>query len=816
MYRAKALGIKLPSDAPTFGNRVLIRDPQGEEKRFASKTREGVFLCWDSTVQGAYVMTTREDGTPTIVSASAPRPWPKASNKEVWHLEKEPDGEGRIWMSNKGRIPWKTPSVEDAVTFEERTLPLESSGIEQRVMDLDTPSDVSWRKFNHRLEMEEESDEDLADDPKAQWCEADEDGMVKIVSSLSRVRRDDAPGSSEKVIPKTAVEESPKSEANVSSAENEVVLHESRPQTSAKGRVYYVNSLAGIEEEAHSEEVSVQGTQEAEMHPDCVENITQDDIERLEGEGTLSVKSSDIEKMSGDEQDIWIKALKEELDSLQKMEVYDDVTDSDLATKYWSKAVRTKKIPAMVVTVKKPLHDGKGGWKAKARVVCCGNFEPGSVGKDLRNRAEVPNTFEMRTLLALGAERSWSIGSLDVKTAFLYADLIEEEDGIVVVQPPALLARLGLVKPNVQWKLKKALYGLRVAPKRWSQKRDNTLDQHPVVPSLTLEEENPDEEVKTISGMKQCPKSCTSECEVDTAARTHAGSVLPSQAESQVGYMMRCRSAQGLWKVILGDAVVGFFLVYVDDVLMAAKTKWILGMMKSFGKNWECKYVGILVNDGESTKLAVQSLVFLSITIELCKGGMILHQHEYLDKKLRQRGVVYGRPALPELEEGRDLPVSAEERKSKAYAVSLKLAQEEVGSLQWLALKTRPDIAAITAICASLQTRDPDRSVKYCREIWKYLYGTSRMYMCLIPESDKFKVRISADASFAPGGDRSRTGVVIRVAGAIVHWSSNRQSGAVFSVHEAELNGAVTGTKVGVSIRAVSYTHLTLPTKRIV
>ena len=75
--------------------------------------------------------------------------------------------------------------------------------------------------------------------------------------------------------------------------------------------------------------------------------------------------------------------------------------------------------------------------------------------------------------------------------------------------------------------------------------------------------------------------------------------------------------------------------------------------------------------------------------------------------------------------------------------------------------------------------------------------------MCLSPESDKYRVRISADASFAPGGDRSRTGVVIRVAGAIVHWSSSRQSGAVFSAHEAELNGAVTGTKVGVSIREI-------------
>ena len=57
------------------------------------------------------------------------------------------------------------------------------------------------------------------------------------------------------------------------------------------------------------------------------------------------------------------------------------------------------------------------------------------MGKDLQNRAEVPNTYEMRTS-ALGAEKGWRVGSLDVKTAFLDAELNEEEDGIVAVQPP--------------------------------------------------------------------------------------------------------------------------------------------------------------------------------------------------------------------------------------------------------------------------------------------------------------------------------------------------------------------------------------------
>eukprot|EP00974_Lingulodinium_polyedra_P007033 666564-Lingulodinium_polyedra.AAC.1 len=60
--------------------------------------------------------------------------------------------------------------------------------------------------------------------------------------------------------------------------------------------------------------------------------------------------------------------MKEELGSLDKREVYDEVIAEDLQKDYWSKGIRTKKIPARCFLVKKPLHDGKGGWKAKCRV----------------------------------------------------------------------------------------------------------------------------------------------------------------------------------------------------------------------------------------------------------------------------------------------------------------------------------------------------------------------------------------------------------------------------------------------------------------
>ena len=217
-----------------------------------------------------------------------------------------------------------------------------------------------------------------------------------------------------------------------------------------------------------------------------VNDITEEEVARLEGDGAVPVSPQEIERMQGEEKNKWIDSMKEELASLNRREVYDEVTNQDLHRRYWSKGIRTKQVPGRLLTIKKPLHDGEGGWKHKARAVVCGNCEPGSIANDIHNRAEVPTTFELRTLLALGSlgeqvtawnhgepasqRQPWSLGALDVKTAFLYAELNEEEDGIVVAQPPAILVRLGLIPPGTPWLLNKALYGLRCAPKRWSEK----------------------------------------------------------------------------------------------------------------------------------------------------------------------------------------------------------------------------------------------------------------------------------------------------------------------------------------------------------
>ena len=54
--------------------------------------------------------------------------------------------------------------------------------------------------------------------------------------------------------------------------------------------------------------------------------------------------------------------------------------------------------------------------------------------------------------------------------------------------------------------------------------------------------------------------------------------------DGNMASMKQCKASQGVWKVIYDNEVVGYFLVYVDDMLFVAKTEWSLATMASFGK----------------------------------------------------------------------------------------------------------------------------------------------------------------------------------------------------------------------------------------
>uniref|UniRef100_A0A0A9GXF4 Reverse transcriptase Ty1/copia-type domain-containing protein n=1 Tax=Arundo donax TaxID=35708 RepID=A0A0A9GXF4_ARUDO len=72
-------------------------------------------------------------------------------------------------------------------------------------------------------------------------------------------------------------------------------------------------------------------------------------------------------------------------------------------------------------------------------------------------------------MIAIAAHANWELHHLDIKSAFLNDDLHEE----VYVEQPLGFAVKG--KECLVYRLNKALYGLRQAPRAWSEKLDASL-----------------------------------------------------------------------------------------------------------------------------------------------------------------------------------------------------------------------------------------------------------------------------------------------------------------------------------------------------
>nr|GFB17109.1 ribonuclease H-like domain, reverse transcriptase, RNA-dependent DNA polymerase [Tanacetum cinerariifolium] len=83
--------------------------------------------------------------------------------------------------------------------------------------------------------------------------------------------------------------------------------------------------------------------------------------------------------------------------------------------------------------------------------------------------APVARIETVRLILALAAYHGWQVHHLDVKSAFLHRELKEE---VYVTQPEGFIQQGNSGKV---YKLTKALYGLRQAPRAWNVKLDQTL-----------------------------------------------------------------------------------------------------------------------------------------------------------------------------------------------------------------------------------------------------------------------------------------------------------------------------------------------------
>jgi hypothetical protein len=153
----------------------------------------------------------------------------------------------------------------------------------------------------------------------------------------------------------------------------------------------------------------------------------------------------------------WREAMNAEMESIQSNKTWEL---ADLPAGH--RAIGLK----WVYKVKK---DPEGNViKHKARLVAKGYAQ--REGVDFEEVfAPVARIETVRLLIALATRSGWKVHHMDVKSAFLNGDLSEE---VYVQQPPSFVVENGSGKVL---KLRKALYGLRQAPRAWNARLDKEL-----------------------------------------------------------------------------------------------------------------------------------------------------------------------------------------------------------------------------------------------------------------------------------------------------------------------------------------------------
>ncbi|GAU16044.1 hypothetical protein TSUD_339150 [Trifolium subterraneum] len=147
---------------------------------------------------------------------------------------------------------------------------------------------------------------------------------------------------------------------------------------------------------------------------------------------------------------VWRHAMDQEIESIERNKTWELV---DLPK-------GAKRIGVKWVYKTKYNENGEVD-KHKARLVAKGYSQ--QHGIDFNEVfAPVARWDTIRAILAIAASKGWFVYQLDVKSAFLHGDLVEN---VYVDQPPGYSKDIGKV-----YKLRKALYGLKQAPRAWYSK----------------------------------------------------------------------------------------------------------------------------------------------------------------------------------------------------------------------------------------------------------------------------------------------------------------------------------------------------------
>ncbi|NBX97749.1 hypothetical protein EBQ81_02685, partial [bacterium] len=276
---------------------------------------------------------------------------------------------------------------------------------------------------------------------------------------------------------------------------------------------------------------------------------------------------------------------------------------------------------------------------------------------------------------------------------------------------------------------------------------------------------------KTIYGLKQSPRAWNKK--------------LNDELKKQ-GFS-RCEADHSVYFKRDNKGLV-FLLVYVDDIIIVADSTAAMGACK------EALSMTFTMTDlGETNH-------FLGMEVHRDRdaGLIFLNQRSYINSMLERYGMGDCAPVRIPLSVGAKLPPTTTEEKSFHHEY-----QSMVGSLMYLMVATRPDLAYAVGAVSQFAAGPSEEHLDAVKRILRYVRGTTHYQLTLGGDAATLQLEAWSDADWAANNiDRkSISGYCFKLGVGAVSWKSKKQTSVALSSTEAEYMALTQATKEAIWIR---------------
>ena len=226
-------------------------------------------------------------------------------------------------------------------------------------------------------------------------------------------------------------------------------------------------------------------------------------------------------------------------------------------------------------------------------------------------------------------------------------------------------------------------------------------------------------------------------------------------------------------ELLRGENVIMIFAVYVDDTIICSNDMSVLiAEKKRLSQAFE------MDDRGE-----VHHILGMEVHRDRTNKLLTIDQKTYLEDVLCRFGMEDCKPVTTPVEAGKNFSSLKEDEEP----ADEKLYQAAVGSLNYAAIATRPDLSTAVGKLSQFMKNPSSEHWSAIKRVLRYVKGTLDLGL-KFSHSDNFVLTGYSDSDWAGCIDsrKSTSGYVFRVGNCTVSWSSKKQSVIALSSTEAE------------------------------